>query len=188
MSLFSLLSRFNKPAAHPIRLLLAVLLLAVVGAFTLSVSAAMAATDGHAGMGGPGMGMHGGPRQMEHMLDSVNASAEQRTQIKAIMQAAMADLKAQRSAGRALHEQMAQAFAQPTVDARIVESLRQQQQAQHDAASKRLLQAKLEISRVLTPEQRQQLAERLTKHQAMAERHHAERAKLAPGGPGPGGK
>lgn len=185
MSLFSLLSRFNKPAAHPIRLLLAVLLLAVVGAFTLSASAAMAgmaATDGHAGTSGPGMGMHGGPRQMEHMLDSVNATAEQRTQIKAIMQAAMADLKTQRSAGRALHEQMAQAFAQPTVDARVVESLRQQQQTQHDAASKRMLQAKLEVSRVLTPEQRQQLAERLAKHQAMAERHHAERAALAPSG------
>ena len=170
-----------RPAARSTALMLAALLLAGAGVFGISAEAAspdMAQMHG----GGPGMGMHGGPGRIEHMLDSVNASADQRAQIKTIMQAAMADLKSQRASGKALHEQMRQAFAQPTVDARVVESLRAQQQTLHEAASKRMLQAKLEISRVLTPEQRKQLADRMAKHEGMMERHRAERSTLAPAG------
>ena len=50
-------------------------------------------------------------------------------------------------------------LAQPTVDADAVEALRQKQLAMHDAAGKRMTTAMLEISRVLTPEQRKQIAE-----------------------------
>jgi Spy/CpxP family protein refolding chaperone len=51
-------------------------------------------------------------------------------------------------------------------------------QARQDQASKRMLQAMLEASRVLSPEQRQQLAERANKRGAMAKRHHQERRSL----------
>jgi Spy/CpxP family protein refolding chaperone len=69
-------------------------------------------------------------------------------------------------------------LAQPTVDARAVEALRQKMLAQHDQASQRWTQALLEISRVLTPEQRQQAAERLRQRLAMVQRHRAERESL----------
>ena len=124
----------------------------------------------HGGMmGGP---MLGGPHA-ERLLDAVNATADQRTQIKQIMDSARADMKAQREAGRALHDQMRQLFTQPTVDARAAETLRQQQLAQHDAASKRMAQAMVEASRVLTPEQRAKtLAERMAgQRRSMMERH-----------------
>ena len=132
------------------------------------------------GMGGPGMGMgmhRGGDhmRQIERMLGAVNASAEQRAQVKQILQAAHTDAQAQHGATRKLHEQGQALFVQPTVDARAVEALRQQMLAQYDQASKRRMQVMLDVSRVFTAEQRQTLAERMTQRRTMMERHRAER-------------
>jgi Spy/CpxP family protein refolding chaperone len=120
------------------------------------------------------------PHQLERLLDGANVSAEQRTQIKQITEAARADLQAQHEAGRQLHEQQRALLAQPTVDERAVETLRQQMLAQHDQASKRMTQAMLEVSRVLTPEQRKTLAERMAQRRDMMERHRAERAAIDP--------
>ncbi len=128
---------------------------------------------GHGGMGGMG-GMH----MSERMLDHVNATPEQRVQIKQIMQAAKTDLSAQREAGRALHLQALNVFTQPNVDANAAEALRQQMLARHDQASKRMMQAMLETSRVLTPDQRRQLAEGLAKRQEMMQRHMRERGQM----------
>jgi Spy/CpxP family protein refolding chaperone len=69
-------------------------------------------------------------------------------------------------------------FTQPTVDARAVETLRQQMLAQHDQASKRMLQTMLDVSRVLTPEQRKTLADRMAQRRSMMDRHRTERDTL----------
>jgi len=124
-----------------------------------------------------GMGL-GNPRMMGRMLDAVNATAEQRAQIKQITEAGRADMKARHDAGRQLRADSAALFAQPTVDARAAEGLRQQMLAQHDQASKRQLQTMLDISRVLTPEQRKTLAERMTQRRSMMERQRAERMSV----------
>ena len=160
-------TRWNRTAA---RLLGAGLFVALAGSAVLTAEAAPmdGGGHGHGGgmMGGPMMGgMHG-----ERMLDAVNATPDQRAQIKQIMDAAHADMKAQREAGRPLHDQMRQLFAQPTVDARVAETLRQQLLVQHDQASKRMMQAMLEASRVLTPEQRAKLAEMAGQRRGMMER------------------
>jgi protein CpxP len=159
-------------------------LVAALGSATLTAWA-------QGGPGGPGIhggpGMHGGPammglpmqgRMLDRMLDSVNATADQRTQIKQIAAAAAADLKGQRDAGRALHQQAATLFAQPVVDAKAAEALRQQMLAQHDKASSRMLQAMLEVSGVLTPEQRKTLADRMAQRRDMMQRHWQERQQL----------
>jgi Spy/CpxP family protein refolding chaperone len=77
-------------------------------------------------MGGPtgGVmgGMMGGPRA-ERMLEALGASAEQRVQVRQIMEAARTDQQARHEAGRSLHEQMRLAFVQPTVDANVIEAL-----------------------------------------------------------------
>lgn len=129
-----------------------------------------------AGMG-PGMGLMGGPG-MTRALDGVGATAEQKAQIQQILQAARTDMRAQRDSGAALHEQMRSLFAQPNVDARAVEALRQQMLARHDAASKRMTQAMLDASKVLTPEQRKALAERMTQRRELMQRHRAEREAI----------
>jgi periplasmic protein CpxP/Spy len=170
--------------SQPARLTATALLVAVLGSVTLSAWAMPGGGHGgghggHGAMhgGGHGMMMMGG-RGLERMLDGVNASAEQRTQVKAIAERAMADLKSQRDAGQGTRQQMMALFTQPVVDANAVEALRAQQMQRHDQASRRMTQAMVEVSRVLTPEQRKQLAERMAKRGEMMERHMKERRTL----------
>jgi periplasmic protein CpxP/Spy len=168
------------PLQHPIKMFSLGVVLAVASAFALP---SFAQTSGqptgggmHGGRHGPGQG--GMLQLSERMLDQVNATAEQRAQIKQIMQTAATDMKAQRDGGRALRDQMMQLFTQPTVDARAAETLRQQMLAQHDQASKRTMQAMLDTSRVLTLEQRLKLADSLKQRRDMMERHQRERGAL----------
>ena len=170
----------RKPSL-PTRLLTGAVLVAALGTATLS---AWAQPGGHGMRGGPGMGMMQG-HMLERMIDSVNASADQRTQIKAIAERARADMKAQHDSGRALREQSMKLFTQPVVDANAAEALRVQMMQQHDQASRRMLQAMLDISRVLTPEQRKQLADKMAQRRSMMERHRAERQQLDGAKPAP---
>jgi Spy/CpxP family protein refolding chaperone len=154
-------------------------------ALVLSASIGIAAWAGpHGGPGGPTMS--GSPERMvrmiDRMLDSASATDAQRTQIRQIVQAAADDMKAQHEAGKALRDQQMSLFTQPTVDANAVEALRQQMLVQHDQGSRRMTQALLEISRVLTPEQRMKLAERMKSRGDMMRRHHDERMQLNPKG------
>jgi Spy/CpxP family protein refolding chaperone len=165
-------------ALKPVRKVIAAATLVLAGALVFSAQAAPA------GHGGAGHSMMGAPRHIDRMLDQVQASDEQRSQVQAIVSATRADLKAQRGAEPDPQVEMAKLFAQPTVDARAVEALRQQMLAQHDQASRRWTQAMLDISRVLTPEQRQLIAERMSQRQAMMQRHRAERDS-APTAPAP---
>lgn len=137
---------------------------------------------GHRGhmMGGE-HGHHGGGMDMKwsgRMLDAVKATPEQRAQIQKIMEGARTDLQAQREAGNALRGQLMQAMAQPNIDANAVEQVRQKMLAQHDQVSKRRMQAMVDAGRVLTPEQRKQLSERMGQRRDMMERHHRERRAL----------
>jgi len=126
----------------------------------------------HGGMGG-GMMLGGSPERMgrmiDHMLDGLNASDAQRSQIKQIAASAGAELKAQVQAGRALRQRAMQAFTAPTIDAAAVEQVRAQMVQQHDQMSRRMTQAMLDIARVLTPEQRAKIGERMRDRQARME-------------------
>lgn len=162
-------------ADRPVRAVAAAMLVAAAAvAFQPVQAMPFNGPGGH--HGGPGMGMAG--PMTDRMLDGVNATAEQRTRIHDIMKAARDDLRKQHDAQQGLRDQMMQAFAQPTVDARAVESLRQQMLAAHDQASKRMTQAMLDASAVLSADQRKQLAERMKQRRAMMERHRAERDSM----------
>jgi periplasmic protein CpxP/Spy len=146
------------------------LLVAVSSTFALAVLASdRGPRDGMGADMGPGM-MMGEPwgmgRRLDHMLDGLDATEQQRTQIKQIVQAAAADLRQQRAQRRMLHERAMQILAAPTVDANAAEQVRQQMLAQHDQASKRMLAAMLDASRVLTPEQRAKIVERMKDREA----------------------
>ena len=133
----------------------------------------------HSGMGGSGM-FGGAPeymgRMLDRMLDGLNATDAQRAQIKQIAGAAATDMKAQREAGRALREKGLQIFTAPAVDAAAAEQLRQQMLAQHDQMSRRALQAMVDASKVLTPEQRAKLGERM-KQRADSMRERMQRGE-----------
>ncbi|MFT7724467.1 MAG: periplasmic heavy metal sensor [Roseateles sp.] len=144
---------------------------------TVAAALAVAGVAAHAQPGGHGGPGRGGPSAMmergfghdarlDYMLDVANASDAQRSQIAAIFKAARQDLAGQRDAGRKLHEQMAALLAAPTLDAAAIEATRAQMSAQHDAASKRLSQARIDAARVLTAEQRARVADVMKKRQA----------------------
>jgi Spy/CpxP family protein refolding chaperone len=148
-----------------------VLVVAAAGAALNVHAQGMGGSGPHGHAGGPGMMMFGGPpehvaRAVDHMLDGLGATDAQRTQIKQIAVAAAADLKAQRETGRGLRDKGMLIFASANVDAGAAESLRQQMLAQQDLSSKRVLQAMLDISKVLTPEQRANLGERIKLREA----------------------
>lgn len=127
----------------------------------------------HAGHGmHQGAGLHGPAGLSGRMLDAVGASAEQKAQVRKILDGAREELRSQHQAQRALHQQMLALLAAPQVDAAAAEALRQKQLAGHDAASKRMLQAMLDAAAVLSPEQRQKLAEQLQQRRQRMERHH----------------
>ena len=178
-------TRLSRDLRHPLRLLALTAVLAISVTALQSAHAAPGAyagghRGGHGGSHGASFGGEGmaSPRQMDRMLDSVDATPEQRAQIKQIVASAREAGRALRAQGQALRDQSAALFAQPDVDARAAEALRQQMLAQHDQASQRRMQTMLDISRVLSPEQRQKLAERMKQRGAMMERHRGERKAL----------
>ena len=166
--------------------------LALAGALMTSAQAqpvaAPAATDGMGHRGGPqhamahrgghdghGHGMAHRAMLSDRALDSVGASAEQKTKVHEILTRAHEAGRQQQLGERALHEQMRGLMSAPQVDAAAAESLRQRLQAGRDAASKRHLQAMLDASAVLTAEQRQKLAQKGQARREMMERHPQER-------------
>jgi len=149
------------------------LIAAATASVVLSISAWAADEDGPMGMSPHGMHMmegHGGMpfsgRHLSHLLDEAKATPAQRDQIKQIADKAQADLKALHEQGQSLHEQGLKLWAQPVLDAAAAEKLRQQMLAHHDQCSKRLMQAMLDVGKVLTPEQRAKVADQLQKHHA----------------------
>ena len=172
-----------KTASRALQLLALTALIGIGGAAVQTAQAApggpggMAMHGAHGDMGGRGMGMDG-PGHMGRMLDRVGASAEQKAQIKTIMDAARNELKPVQAQMKTLRDQSAAVFTQPAVDANAAEALRLQMQTLHGQVSKRMLQAMVESSRVLTPAQRATMAEMMKKRRAMAERHRAEAESL----------
>ena len=154
------------------------------GAGTAHAKHAHPAAHGHGGLHAVHARMHGGDgpgmamRMGERMLDRVQATPEQRAQIRKIMESAQADLRAGRESGRAQREKLGELLAKPEIDAAAVEAARQQLVAQHDAASKRMTQALVDAGRVLTPEQREKLAVHGKQRREMMHRHHQERRAL----------
>jgi protein CpxP len=129
---------------------------------------------GHHGMGGGmgmGMGMGEGPgmmpfggRQLGHMLDEVKATDAQRKQIEVITDKARTDVQALHEEGRKLHEQGLALWAAPKLDAAAIEAHRQQMLKHHDQVTQRMSQAMLEAGKVLSPEQRATLVQRMRDH------------------------
>lgn len=175
--------------------LLGLVLSALGGLGLVALASAHEGAGGPAGAGGarhammrmgpPPIGLLPPPGPMlDRLLDDVKATPAQREQLRQISEAAAKDLQAQRDAGQAEREQMLTLFTQPQVDAKAAEALRQQMLARHDAASRRITQAMVDSSQVLTQAQRQQLADKFKQHAAQGAPHggHGERRGAAPRG------
>jgi protein CpxP len=146
----------------------------VGGALSFSVAQAH-------GPGGPGgMGFFGGGGgggfmgfRIHKMLDRVGATEAQRTQIKTIWEGLRPQLKATHEEHAKLRQQVTQAMTVATIDPAAVEKLRQQSVQLMDKASTIITRGMVETARVLTPEQRKQIAAELQK-EAENRRAHFE--------------
>jgi Spy/CpxP family protein refolding chaperone len=142
----------------------------VGGALSLSVAQAH-------GPGG-GMGFFGGGGfmafRMHQLLDKVGATDSQKTQIKSIWTGLRPQLKATHEEHAKLRQQLTAVMTAQTIDPAAVERLRQQSVQLMDKASTIISKGMLETARVLTPEQRKQIAAELQKEAENRRAHFQE--------------
>lgn len=117
-------------------------------------------------------GMHmaqkAGAPHVEHMAKKLGLNTEQQNQLKALHEKQRAAMQSQRKQNQKLQEERSAAWAAPTLDAARLESLRQEEVQQFEAMSKLRLEHQLAVAKILTPAQRQQMAQwrkdRLSRH------------------------
>jgi periplasmic protein CpxP/Spy len=93
------------------------------------------------------------------ILSRIEASDEQRQQVKAIVQATVQDLAPMREQHHQNHQTMLQALTRPTIDRAALGDIRDAELQLAETASERLVAALADVAEVLTPEQRTRLAE-----------------------------
>ena len=97
-------------------------------------------------------------------LGRVDATAEQRERIDAILAEAVADLFPLRVEHRTHERDLIAGLARPDIDRTELEQVRTATLALVERATARMLDATVAIAEVLDPEQRQQLLEKLAEH------------------------
>ncbi|MBM3525822.1 MAG: periplasmic heavy metal sensor [Alphaproteobacteria bacterium] len=98
------------------------------------------------------------------MLRRVDATADQQDRVQAIVAGALKDLMPMREEGRTAREAGVKLVTAPTIDRDALERLRAGQISMHEQASRRMMKAVLDIAEVLTPEQRDKLAQAMAEH------------------------
>lgn len=105
-------------------------------------------------------------KRFERMLDRLvpDASAEQKTKLKAISQSAFNDLRPLHEKARDARQQHAKLLAAPTIDRAAIEQARVAEQQLADQRSRIVTKAFADGAEVLTPAQRVKAAEQMKKH------------------------
>jgi len=96
-------------------------------------------------------------RRVEHLLDKVDATADQRTRIKATVARLKPEMKALHDERAKLHDAGKKALAADPVNAGEIERLRREAIQLADRTSASLSRALVEVAGVLNPEQRKEL-------------------------------
>ena len=99
-----------------------------------------------------------GSPHLDRMAKKLNLTAEQQSQLKALHEKQQAAIKAQRAQTLQLQAERSAAWAAPTLDSARLESLRQQEVKQFEAMSKLRLEHQFALAKILSPEQRQKMA------------------------------
>jgi len=100
---------------------------------------------------------------LKHLYVEVDATDAQKQQLGPIVKAAARDLLPMRDRMRDARLQAVALLSQPSIDRAAIEALRANQLQLAEQASKRFTQALADVADVLTPEQRKQLTERMSR-------------------------
>ncbi len=144
---------------------------AVIGVLTLLVGAKAYVfahgMGGHHGWGDP-MSSEEVADRIEHgvkyMLSDIDATADQKTKVTTILQAAAQDVHALRDQHLADRRQFHEILSAATIDRARLETVRADELRLADQASKRIVTALADAAEVLTPEQRTKLMTDMQKH------------------------
>jgi Spy/CpxP family protein refolding chaperone len=144
----------------------ALAVLTLGGGVVATAAHAQMAEQADADANGGGFGGH----RLQKLLDKVNATPAQRSQIEGIWNNLRPQMKANRQQRQAVRQQMAAAFTAPSVNATQVEQLRQQSMSLADKQSQLFTQGLVQTAQVLSQAQRQQAQAAI--EQARARFHH----------------
>ncbi len=125
----------------------------------LTLGAGVAATAAYAqtaAQAEPGGELGFGARRLERLLDKVNATPAQRTQIEGIWKNLRPQLAANHQQHMTVRQQMMAAFTAPTVNPAQIEQLRQQSMSLENQRSQLFTQGLVQTAQVLSQAQRQQ--------------------------------
>ena len=106
----------------------------------------------------------------ERMLDRIDATPEQRTQVKATLQVSIDELLTLRGQHKANREAMVAALTQPTIDRSELERIRGAEMQLAERASTTLTKTLADVAEALEPAQRKQIAEMAARWSG--HRHH----------------
>lgn len=111
------------------------------------------------GVGSPEHMAEHANRAVERWLSEVDATDEQHVAARAIVDRTVASFAEVHFDRRALHGQVVELLSAESVDPEAVETLRAEQLAAADRASRVLTEGLVELAEILTPEQRAQIRE-----------------------------
>ncbi len=100
-------------------------------------------------------------KRIDRMLERVDATESQRTRIRDIVDEAIVDMQAFRSLKLETWQALLDNFKQETINREALENLRQKTVETMDQMSRRMVTALADAAEILTPEQRNELIERM---------------------------
>ena len=100
-------------------------------------------------------------RMVRHLAIEVDATAEQQERLRTIVRSAVRDLLPLREKAMNSRQRGRELLTQTTIDRAAIETLRTDQMALADQATRRVSQAIADAASVLTVEQRRKIAERI---------------------------
>jgi periplasmic protein CpxP/Spy len=149
------------------------ILLGILVFLGLAAAASIVFSETDAFAFGPGSWRHGfmdGPldpaeiedhaeRAIKHLVIEIDATPDQQAKLEAVVKSALKDLLPMRDQLRAGRQKARELLTGSSIDRTEIEKLRAEQMALIDNASKRIAQALGDAADILTPAQRQQIAE-----------------------------
>jgi Spy/CpxP family protein refolding chaperone len=111
-------------------------------------------------------------RMVRHLAIEVDATNDQQETLRAIVKAAVKDLLPLREKAQGFRERARELLTATNIDRAAIESLRAEQMALADQASRRFAQALADTATVLNSDQRRKIADHIAARRAFFERWH----------------
>ena len=100
-------------------------------------------------------------RMVERLTDGLDANAEQREKISALVTTFTKDVRPMRKQARKIRKDIEVLLLKDTINRDEVEKLRKERLAEIDRVTSKMTLAMVEVAEVLSPEQRRQLSDKL---------------------------